>query len=152
MTTHCYNRTKTNDLLCILHEVKNSRKLYQLHWSNGLITHFQLGHSALLLLLRYCKMKETVDLCLLLPYLKRPYRKNCYLQVLHCRAKIVPWPFYTLQKFFGLYINNGKGGNSMPKQFECTPKNKQHKMRLENFFYNLAKFVFEYSCNSRRIL
>ena len=144
MTTHCYNRTKTNDLLCILHKVKNSQKLYQLHCSNGLITHFQLSHSALLLLLRYCKMKETVDLCLLVPYLMRPYRKNFvyYLQVLHCRTKIVPRPFYTLQKLFGLYINNGKGGNSMPKQFECTPKKQTTQNEVGKLFLQPGKICF----------
>ena len=36
-------------------------------------------------------------------------------------------------------------------KFHCFHENK-HKMRSKGFFYNLAGFVFEYFCDSRRIL
>ena len=60
-------------------------------------------------------------------------------------------------------IKFDKGGNSLPKHFErnanihseslrCFHGTKQTQNEVGRFFYNLAEFVFEYFCNSRRIL
>ena len=98
----------------------------------------------------------------------RPYKENRYLQVLHNTAVLNSYLglFALCKIFFGLHMTltrevtlcqNILNGNALQKftwisKFCCFLKTKQTQNKVEIFFYNLAEFVFEYFCDSLRIL
>ena len=96
-------------------------------------------------------------------------QENRYLLLLKVRRNTV-----ALNSYLGLFVpcrkkkkwftyNVDKGGNSLHKHFERNPNirlnllitllsGSQIQNEVGRFFYNLAEFVFEYFCDSRRIL
>ena len=99
-------------------------------------------------------------------YLTRFYWENRCLQILSNTVALNSYLGFSAlsKKKFLVCIKFDKGDNSLPKHFErtanipgisefrCFHETKQTQNEVGKFFYNLAEFVFEFFCDSRRIL
>ena len=113
------------------------------------------------------KIKERkewiVYICPLLSSLMWFYKEHRYLQVLRNQLMEQCLGLFVLcEILFWFTYNTDKGGNSLTKHFECTPKirlskfhcfheTKQTQNKIKRFFFKLAEFLFKDVNQERRM-